>query len=543
MPNKTLSLLAPCLLVGTLGCGGSDSNNSRNNTTNNTNNNSSNNTNNNSSNNTNNNSSNNNSGLACPQAQSLTVCDLKLDGGAAQPQLGDPVALEQVVVTTPRFTIIPATEESSALVGFFVQDVVTTDELDGRFSGIQVTYREDNIQGQLPDVGDVIRVEGTFRDFGQDGGARQKQLSATFLGDAQSVMPATPKALDDPSQIATGGMLADDYEGVLLTISDVNATVVRDVPGAGGSSIFGAFMVTGSLVVSGTLYQPARVTMGERFNSITGVLRLGTAPFDAGISLFTPRGPEDVDRANPPQTTTSIVALQDDSDPNHPTLCVSMGQTQGTCPLVDFTGVTVTAVDAYVSANLRAMWIQDTSVADGRFAGVKVVYSANETNVPAIGNKIDISGEAIDFYNGRQVQFSDWTIVDAGTSTITPVVVDPSMLARDSTAANPYEGVLVRVENVSVTQACVEASNGRDFGNFLVTGNVFLGNAFNYDYNGDSVSTAMCDMPNVDCSCGGMSRPNDMRMMGDTFSSITGIMNFAFDDLRLEPRGNDDIQQ
>ena len=124
---------------------------------------------------------------------------------------------------------------------------------------------------------------------------------------------------------------------------------------------------------------------------------------------------------------------------------------------------------------------------------------------------------------------------------VAPVVVDAAMLARDSGGTNPYEGVLVRIQNVSVTQTCVEATNGRDFGNFLVTGNVFMGNSFNYDYNGDSVSTSMCDMPNIDCSCAGMSRPNDMRMIGDTFSSITGVMNFSFDDLRLEPRGNDDI--
>ncbi len=147
----------------------------------------------------------------------------------------------------------------------------------------------------------------------------------------------------------------------------------------------------------------------------------------------------------------------------------------------------------------------------------------------------------MDYYDGRQVQFSSWQITDTNTASVAAVVVPSTDLGRSSTAANPYEGVLVRIENVSVTQTCVEANNGRDFGNFLVTGDVFLGSGFNYDYNGESVSTAMCDMPSVDCSCAGMSRPNDARTQGDTFQSITGIMNFAFDDLRLEPRGNEDI--
>lgn len=45
----------------------------------------------------------------------------------------------------------------------------------------------------------------------------------------------------------------------------------------------------------------------------------------------------------------------------------------------------------------------------------------------------------------------------------------------------------------------------------------------------------------VECSCVGMGHPNDMRMMNDSFVSITGVMNLAFDDLRLEPRGKADL--
>ncbi len=534
MLNKTLSLLAPCLVVTAVGCGG-DSTTPGTNPTNN------NNTTNNTNNNNNNNTTNNNPmGLTCPTGGALTICDLKLDGGAGQPQLGDPVQLDSVVVTAPVYTILPATEDSSALMGFFAQDLATSDELDWKYSGIQVTFRDD-VMGSQPSLGDVISIEGSFRDFGQDGGARQKQLSATFLGDATGNMPVSPKDISDASSIATGGSKAGAYEGVLLKISGVSATVVRDVPGAGGSSIFGAFMVEGGLVISGTLYEPPAVMMGEAFTSITGILRLGTAPFDGGISLFTPRGAEDVVRANPPQLTTSIKELQDDTDPMHPTLCTSTGSmTQGVCPLVDFSDVVVTAVDSYVTGTLRAMWIQDTTIADGRFSGVKVVYSMNDSNIPQVGQRIDITGQAVDFFEGRQVQFADWTITNTETASVAAIVVAPADVSRTGGAANAYEGVLVKIENVSVINVCVEAGNGRDFGNFLVTGDVFLGNALNYDYNGMNVSSAMCS-GGTDCSCAGMSRPGDMRAMMDGFASITGIMNYAFNDLRLEPRSNEDL--
>ena len=521
----TRPLLLSSLLLSALACGGSNTNNGTNNTPNNNNN------------NTNNN--NNNAGLTCPSASSLTVCDMKLDGGALQPVLGDPVVLEQVVVTTQPYTILKDTDGNPTLSGFFVQDTQTTDELDWRFSGIQVTYRAD-VQGQLPSIGDVIRIEGSYRDFGQEGGARQKQLSASFIGDAQAVAPATPKAISDASAISTGGTQADDYEGVLVELSNLTAAVVRDVPGAGGSTIFGAMVVDGGLVISGTLYQEPRVQVGEEFTRITGVLRVGTAPFDSGISMLTPRSGDDVVRKNPIVTVNSVVALQDPSDPGHPEICKKTNTTVGTCPAVELTNLTVTAVDSYVSANLRALWVQDMSVADGRFAGIKVTYATSLATVPQVGNVINVSGQVADFYDSRQVEFVTFEIVNSQTSSVTPIVVPSTALARASGTDNPYEGVLVRIDDVEVTTVCVEATNGRDFGNFLVTGDVFLGNAFNYAYNGDLVSSAMCN-DGVDCSCAGMTRPNDMRTLGDRFTSITGVMNFSFDDLRLEPRGDADL--
>jgi hypothetical protein len=527
---KTTRLLLLTLLLTAAACGGSKTNNGTNN------NNSGNNNNNN--NNTNNNN-NNNTGLACPQASSLTVCDLKLDGGALQPQLGDPVVLEQVVVTTQPYTILKDEQGNPTLSGFFAQDLQTTDELGWRFSGIQVTYRAD-VQGQLPGIGDVIRIEGSYRDFGQEGGARQKQLSASFFGDAQSVAPATPKVLGDASAISTGGTQSDDYEGVLISLENLTAAQVRDVPGAGGNTIFGAILVNGGLVVSGTLYQEPRVQVGEEFTRITGVLRLGTAPFDSGISMLTPRDANDVVRKNPVVTVNSVVAIQDPNDPNHPTICQKNPQTTEVCPAVDFSNMTVTAVDSYVSANLRALWIQDMSVTDGRFAGIKVTYPTSLTEVPQVGNVINVKGQVADFYGSRQLEFPTFEIVNAQTSSVTPIVVASTALARNSGTDNPYEGVLVRIEDVEVTTVCVEATNGRDFGNFLVTGEVFIGNAFEYAYNGDLVPSTMCGS-GVDCSCAGMTRPNDMRTQGDRFTSLTGVMNFSFEDMRLEPRGDADL--
>jgi hypothetical protein len=64
-----------------------------------------------------------------------------------------------------------------------------------------------------------------------------------------------------------------------------------------------------------------------------------------------------------------------------------------------------------------------------------------------------------------------------------------------------------------------------------------MGNSFTYGYNGMGRS---CPMGQT-CDCAAMSRTDDRRAVDDRFLSITGLVNFAFGDLRLEPRGDADL--
>lgn len=483
--------------------------------------------------------------LTCPApavAGTYTVCDLKLDGGSNQPRFGDPVVVEAAIVTAGPYSILEdSMTNETTLGGFFVQDPQSTTELAGRYGGILVTYRPNDLQGTLPAVGDQIRITGNYRDFGQDGGARQKQVEATFVEPNGSGALPEAVVVDDPSSISTGGSRGPGLEGVLVKVNNVTADLVRDIPGAGGSSIFGAFRVTGGLIVSGEIFQ-YRAVEQEQFISITGVLRVGTAPFDSGIFMLTPTKRDDVVSLNPTPTITSVATLQDPNAPDRVEVCERTGNgTTGRCPRVAFDDVAVTAVGGYVSSGLRAMWVQDTTIATGRFAGVKVIYGEDDTT-PNVGDRISLTGEAIEWFDGTQIQNAEWTGLGTTWTSSAAVVVTSTDIARNSDPrSSPYEGTLVRIENAMVTERCVEA-NGRDFGNWVVANEVFIGTAWSYEYNGGfGPSTAMCDMPAVDCSCAGMSRPDDMRMNGDTFSSITGVMNYAFDEMRLEPRSAADL--
>jgi hypothetical protein len=211
--------------------------------------------------------------------------------------------------------------------------------------------------------------------------------------------------------------------------------------------------------------------------------------------------------------------------------------------------VVVTAVGGYVSRNLRALWIQDDRVVDGRYAGAKVVYNPNSNTgiVPERGMRIDIEGEIIEYRRGLQIQYPTMRRNGSSTTDLQPIVVSSQEIARNSMPENnPYEGVLVRIENAVVTTPCLEDSRARDHGNWIVNGNVYVGSAFEYYYDGDfRPASVMCltpeDEPTGMCSCSAQSRPNDQRMLNDTFRSLSGVTDFAFDEFQLQPRGDLDL--
>ena len=121
--------------------------------------------------------------------------------------------------------------------------------------------------------------------------------------------------------------------------------------------------------------------------------------------------------------------------------------------------------------------------------------------------------------------------------------------------AEAVEGQLVVVEDVVVTQVDDIAGAGGNliFGAFKVTAGLTV-SAEIYRPRGLTVGTAlssitgilrnsseMCTMPNGDCSCAGMAVENDSRQVGDRFESMTGVVNYSFDVLRLEPRSDADL--
>ncbi|MBK8014134.1 MAG: hypothetical protein IPK13_22645 [Deltaproteobacteria bacterium] len=463
----------------------------------------------------------------CPKSGSLTVCDLKLFGSARQPARDEPITLKGVVATTAPFAVSTDKDTQEVkLWGLFVQDPSLS---PNQYAGVQVVF-DPSLVESAPAEGDVVDIEGQYSLFGPDGGRPQAQVRVrTFSTTGHATV--SPVAFASPELLAQGTS-AEAYEGMLVQVSNVTATKL-EVPSQSGSGVlFDAFEIDNTLVVS-TEITTYRVQASEGFERITGVLRLGTSPFSAGLYLLTPRKGADIESKTPRVFLSSIPEIH--QKPDH---CTNNDQADS-CVRARLSNVVVTAVGGYENATLRSLWAQDASIKDGRNAGIKIIYAKDDARYrPKVGENVDVEGRIQRYYGALQIYLPE-ILKGSGTSTITPVVVTSADLAAEATAgSNPYEGALVKVVDVEVTSVCIADQNGKDRGNWGLGDQIFVGSAFDYDYNGD---LADCS-DNKPCACDDHARPDDMRTKGDRFESVTGVVNYAYDRYRLEPRNSGDLK-
>ena len=130
---------------------------------------------------------------------------------------------------------------------------------------------------------------------------------------------------------------------------------------------------------------------------------------------------------------------------------------------------------------------------------------------------------------------------------------DVSALVGD---LEPYESVLVELRNIETVNACVaypysnDDNDMRDFGYFQVgasgdTVGVEIGTSFYDDFGGWWRSPSDQDSPGPDYeerTCdNNENRCDDSRLMGQTFSSISGIMDYSYEVYRLNPLVQTDV--
>lgn len=208
-----------------------------------------------------------------------------------------------------------------------------------------------------------------------------------------------------------------------------------------------------------------------------------------------------------PGVPTTIYAIQDVTDVNHPA--------EGTRVLVS---CTITAL------NDRWAWCQEA--AGGPYSGIAVYAGsspvlADGLTPVSLGDRVNLDGDYEEANSLSQLTYPTFAFVSSGAAPA-PELVTAADVATSGSLAEAYEGVLIRVQGVTVTAANPDSPN--DYDEFEVTGGLRIDNLI------------------IDGGGSGGDLDNTFAM-GTPFVDIAGVHHYAYGDFKLLPRRLRDLQQ
>lgn len=382
-----------------------------------------------------------------PVAGEVTIQEVQNDAMAS----GTVIELKDVIVTA-----IDSLGGGSG--GFWVEEVG-----GGEFSGVKV-FGASLDQVALLAPGDIVNITGAIKHEACneaapcgtivfDNGASitevigETQGSLVVTKTGTGTVPA-PVTVDAKAIAALPSREARDaewekYEGVLVKV--VNGRQLTPVVtfGSNPGKDDTEFRLTGFARVQSALFQlPDELAIGTCYESITGI-----TDFFFNY-IIAPRSEADlVDNGtgcNP--LAQSVAAVQTSATP---------------AELSILTNVIVTAIDD-IGATTKGFWVQDAATG-AENNGVLVFL--DDTAIPAfvtIGARVNVVGPAVEFdlgaggapAVGNTITEIDVPVVTAGTgAAVTPVptVVAANILGDIGAAGEPWEGVLVKANQVRVT--------------------------------------------------------------------------------------------
>jgi hypothetical protein len=173
--------------------------------------------------------------------------------------------------------------------------------------------------------------------------------------------------------------------------------------------------------------------------------------------------------------------------------------------------VAVTAVQAS-GTSAGSFWVQDPL--GGPYSGILIFVPPPRVGIYSVvpGDRLTLTGLYKEYFDVTEVELETIDSQTAG-SEVLPIELSPSDIATGGTLGEPYEGVLVRVSNVSVLNS--NPDDPMDFGEFMVTGGLRV----------DDQLYRLVERPPI-----------------DTFLPfIVGVLHHAFAEFKLLPRGPNDL--
>ncbi|MFO7567328.1 MAG: hypothetical protein R6X02_32085 [Enhygromyxa sp.] len=405
------------------------------------------------------------------------------DGGATiyaiqQGEFGEGmiVTVEGVIVTSP-------VNAEDGLV--FVQEPES-----GQFSGISLYMWSEVVSSTPLKPGDVVNVTGEYAEF-----YGMSQLVVKEPGDITVVGTDTVPGPDvvTAAEVARDNTAAEPWEGVRVQV--VDAVIAEPNDG------FGQYLLVGDALVGNAFVDPLpQVQVGGTFSSVTGPLHYSYEEFK-----IQPTGAADLAgyQSAEPTEATSIYDIQMEK--------VAIGT------VVKLEGVIASSGYTWSLSSDASFFVQES--AGGPFSGIQV-HVANTAGLAVTpGDQLTIIGTYDEFFGMSQIEVegaSAVTMTGSGAAPMPEIIADPATIATGGSMAEDYEGVLVRVEDVTVIDENPDAP--MDFNEFAVTGNLRVDDMF--------FTMAEWTRPTV----------------GASFASITGPLVYAHSNFKLEPRDAADLE-
>jgi large repetitive protein len=145
------------------------------------------------------------------------------------------------------------------------------------------------------------------------------------------------------------------------------------------------------------------------------------------------------------------------------------------------------------------------------------VYTGSAGMKPARGDRINLGGTVLEFFGQIQIGTSMFTVISSGNPLPQPIVVDPSRIATEADRAEALEGVLVEVQNVTVSDIAPMVGPGDRAPSyeFVVSGGLLVNDL--------------------------MYRFSPFPTVGQRIGYIRGVLRFANDASKIEPRDIGDV--
>lgn len=204
-------------------------------------------------------------GTGCPVVPTVTIKDIQDEASAKHPASGTTVKTSGVI-TAIDTTL--STESKPRYIGFHIQDGT------GPYSGIYVYYYWDDTTATKPKVGDNVEVIAKYEEYN-----KLSELSgAIWTVKGAGTVPA-PEVLN-AQDIATNGGKAEEYEGVLVKVENVEVESITQTTGTNPRKV-GIKLKGSGLIVENEYFdfmtpEPA---VGTKYTSITGPLHYSFSNF------------------------------------------------------------------------------------------------------------------------------------------------------------------------------------------------------------------------------------------------------------------------